>query len=156
MSASFNAEVQTTQSNSWNGLPSANLVLPAGNPYSPFGTAATVSRLTDAYGPLVQNNTGLTAHLGTVFNGDIGRWRWSVTGAYDRAESRVATDTGLDVAGLQARLNAGDPTANPYGPLNGLGWRRAISRGRPRRRDRSTRCSTAGSSRCPRAMCRPA
>ena len=57
-----------------------DLTLPAGNPYSPFGAAATVSRLTDAYGPLVQNNTGLTAHFGTVFNGDIGRWRWSVTG----------------------------------------------------------------------------
>ena len=120
VSASFNAEVQTTQSNSWNGLPSANLALPAGNPYSPFGAAATVSRLTDAYGPLVQNNTGLTAHFGTVFNGDLGKWRWSVTGAYDRAESRVATDTGLDITGLQARLNAGDPTANPYGPLDGL------------------------------------
>ncbi len=120
VAASFNAEIQTTQSNSWNGLPSANLVLPAGNPYSPFGTSATVSRLTDAYGPLVQNNTGLTAHFGTVFNGDLGKWRWSVTGAYDRAESRVATDTGLDLAGFQARLNAGDPTANPYGPLDGL------------------------------------
>jgi hypothetical protein len=121
VSASFNAEVQTTQSNSWNGLPSANLVVPVGNPYSPFATTATVSRLTDAYGPLVQDNTGLTAHLGTAFNGDIGKWRWSLTGSYDRAESRVATDTGLDVTGLQARLNAGDPTANPYGPLDALG-----------------------------------
>ncbi len=121
VSASFNAEVQTTQSNSWNGLPSANLVVPAGNPYSPFTTSATVARLSDAYGPLVQNNTGLTAHLGTAFNGDIGKWRWSLTGAYDRAESRVATDTGLDVTDLQARLNAGDPTVNPYGPLSGLG-----------------------------------
>ncbi|WP_294235884.1 TonB-dependent receptor [uncultured Sphingomonas sp.] len=120
VAASFNAEVQTTQSNSWNGLPSANLLLPAGNPYSPFTTGATITRLSDAYGPLVQNNTGLTAHLGTVFNGDIGKWRWSVTGSYDRAESRVATDTGLDVTGFQARLNAGDPTANPYGPLDML------------------------------------
>ncbi|KTW03125.1 TonB-dependent receptor, partial [Sphingomonas sanguinis] len=121
VSASFNAEVQTTQSNSWNGLPTANLQLPVGNPYSPFATGATVSRLTNAYGPLVQDNTGLTAHLGTVFNGDIGKWRWSLTGSYDRAESRVATDTGLNTADLQARLNANDPTANPYGPLDGLG-----------------------------------
>lgn len=121
VSASFNAEVQTTQSNSWNGLPTANLQLPVGNPYSPFATGATVSRLTNAYGPLVQDNTGLTAHLGTVFNGDIGKWRWSLTGSYDRAESRVATDTGLNTTDLQARLNANDPTANPYGPLNALG-----------------------------------
>lgn len=121
VSASFNAEVQTTQSNSWNGLPTANLQLPVGNPYSPFATGATVSRLTNAYGPLIQDNTGLTAHLGTVFNGDIGKWRWSLTGSYDRAESRVATDTGLNTTDLQARLNANDPTANPYGPLNALG-----------------------------------
>lgn len=121
VSASFNAEVQTTQSNSWNGLPTANLQLPVGNLYSPFATGATVSRLTNAYGPLVQDNTGLTAHLGTVFNGDIGKWRWSLTGSYDRAESRVATDTGLNTADLQARLNANDPTANPYGPLDALG-----------------------------------
>jgi len=121
VAASFNAQLETTQSNSWNGLPSASLTLPAGNPYSPLSTNATISRLSDAYGPLVQDNTGLTAHLGTVFNGDLGRWRWSLTGAYDRTESRVATDTGLDVTGLQARLNAGDPTANPFGPLDGLG-----------------------------------
>ena len=122
VSASFNAEVQATQSNSWNGLPSANLQLPVGNPYSPFGTSATVARLTDAYGPLTQDNTGLTAHFGTVLNGQLSsKWRWSVTGAYDRAESRVATDTGLDIAAFQARLNAGDPTANPYGPLDGIG-----------------------------------
>ncbi len=121
VSASFNAEVQTTQSNSWNGLPTANLQLPVGNPYSPFATGATVSRLTNTYGPLVQDNTGLTAHLGTVFNGDIGKWRWSLTGSYDRAESRVATDTGLNTTDLQARLNANDPTANPYGPLDALG-----------------------------------
>ncbi|NNG58359.1 porin family protein [Sphingomonas paucimobilis] len=122
VSASFNAEVQATQSNSWNGLPSANLPLPVGNPYSPFGTSATVARLTDAYGPLTQDNTGLTAHFGTVLNGQLSsKWRWSVTGAYDRAESRVATDTGLDIAAFQARLNAGDPTANPYGPLDGIG-----------------------------------
>ncbi|MGE7206016.1 TonB-dependent receptor [Sphingomonas sp. NPDC019816] len=121
VAASFNAEVQATQSNSWNGLPSANLQLPVGNPYSPFGTTATIARLTDAYGPLTQDNTGLTAHFGTVLNGQISsKWRWSVTGAYDRAESRVSTETGLDIAAFQARLNAGDPTANPYGPLDGI------------------------------------
>ncbi|MET4898039.1 TonB-dependent receptor [Sphingomonadaceae bacterium jetA1] len=118
--ASFNAQVQTTQSHSWNGLPSANLTLPVGNGFSPFASPATIGRLTDAYGPLTQDNTGLTAHLGTAFNGDLGKWRWSLTGAYDRTESRVATDTGMDVASLQARLNANDPTANPYGPLDGL------------------------------------
>ncbi|WP_343526044.1 TonB-dependent receptor [Sphingomonas sp.] len=121
VAASFNAEVQTTQSNSWQGLPSANLLLPVGNPFSPFSTTATISRLTDAYGPLSQDNTGLTAHLGAVFNGDLGKWRWSLTGAYDRAESRVATDTGLYITGLQARLNANDPTANPFGPIDALG-----------------------------------
>lgn len=122
VAASFNAEVQATQSNSWNGLPSANLQLPVGNPYSPFGTTATIARLTDAYGPLTQDNTGLTAHFGTVLNGQISsKWRWSVTGAYDRAESRVATDTGLDTAAFQARLNANDPTANPYGPIEAIG-----------------------------------
>ncbi|WP_374296494.1 TonB-dependent receptor, partial [Sphingomonas sp.] len=118
VAASINAQVQTTQTSSLQGLPTAQLALPTGNPFSPFGTDVVVARgFDDGFSPLRQQNNALTARLGAALNGELGRWRWTVTGAYDRSESRVATDTGLDVRDFNARLAAGDPTANPFGAL---------------------------------------
>lgn len=118
ISASINAQVQTTQSTSLQGLPTAQLALPSGNPFSPFGTDVVVARGFDGdFSPLRQRNNALTGRLGAALNGELGRWRWTLTGAYDRSESRVATDTGLDAGDFNERLAAGDPGANPFGPL---------------------------------------
>ena len=67
--------------------------------------------------PLAQNNRTITGHLGSTFNGAIGGWQWSLTGAYDHVDSKSFSDTGFDTAAYQARVAAGDPTANPAGPF---------------------------------------
>jgi iron complex outermembrane receptor protein len=121
-SATLNGRVEYTDSLRTNGLPTAAFALPSGNPFSPFGTDVVVDRALDGYLPLQQRNSTLTAHLGTSVNGVFGpKWRWSVTGNYDRSETKTFTETGLDISGFQARINAGDPTANPFGPLSGIG-----------------------------------
>ena len=65
-------------------------------------------------GPLGQRTTGITGHLGTTFNGDIGKWRWNVTGNYDNATNTTLTDIGATdnfarsrstTAGLDAQAN---------------------------------------------------
>ncbi|GGB21094.1 hypothetical protein GCM10011380_08380 [Sphingomonas metalli] len=109
-SASFNARVEATDTNGAYGLPVASFDTGAG----------TVSRLLDGAGfsPLGQDRSELTVHLGAGINGDFGsNWRWTFTGNYDRDRTRTATQTGVDTSGFQARIDAGDPTADPNGLL---------------------------------------
>jgi hypothetical protein len=107
--ASLNASIETSDSTGSFGLPVVTLTTPT----------ATVVRAVDAGEPLRQRSKSLTAHLGSTVNGDLGgpgsAWRWTVTGNYDRVESRTFTDTGVDASAFQARLLSGDPTANPLG-----------------------------------------
>ncbi len=121
VSATVNGRIEATDSISANGLPSVAFTLPAGNPFSPFATDVLVDRALDGYLPLRQRTSGLTAHFGTTLNGMMGKWRWSVTGNYDRSDTETFTDTGLDTTAFQARITAGDPTANPFGPLTSAG-----------------------------------
>ncbi|MDB5704878.1 MAG: TonB-dependent receptor [Sphingomonas bacterium] len=122
VSATINGRLEVTDSISTNGLPSVAFDVPTGNPFSPFGTDVTVDRAIPGYLPLRQQNSAVTAHLGTSFNGSISpKWRWSLTANYDHSDTKTFTETGLDTTAFQARITAGDPTANPFGPLVGLG-----------------------------------
>lgn len=114
--ATINASVAANDGTGLNGLPGITLNVPASNPFATGGTANVVMR-TLGLDPLAQRNTSLTTHLGTTLNGDIGRWRWSLTGNYDRVRSKTYTDV-TDATGFQARINANDPTANPRAGLN--------------------------------------
>lgn len=42
--------------------------------------------------PLQADSDSNTFHAGASSNGRLGRWRWTLTGNYDRAEARVASD----------------------------------------------------------------
>jgi uncharacterized membrane protein YgcG len=115
--ATINGRIEATTGRSLQGLPTVSLSLPAGNPFSPFAGPVLVQRALDDTGPLTQRTTAITSRLGTTLNGDFGRWRWSLIGGYDRIDSTTRTSGGVDASGFQARLNAGDPTANPFGTL---------------------------------------
>ncbi|MBX3595327.1 MAG: TonB-dependent receptor [Sphingomonas sp.] len=117
VAATINLSLEQVQNESLNGLPSASLTLPAGNPFSPFGADTRLFRYYDQFGPLTRSSNNQTLHGGFALNSDIGRWRWSVTGNWDRAETRSVNETGIDATILQARLDAGDVTFNPFGPL---------------------------------------
>ncbi|PTQ61830.1 TonB-dependent receptor-like protein [Sphingomonas aurantiaca] len=108
--ATINGRIESTDSRSLNGLPSATLTLADGS---------TVNRALndDGFLPLAQRVSSIAAHLGTTLNGDIGTWRWNVTGNYDRSDTQTFTDTGVDATAFQARLTAGDPTASPFNRL---------------------------------------
>ncbi|WP_375395151.1 TonB-dependent receptor [uncultured Sphingomonas sp.] len=122
VAASFNGRIESTDSVGTFGLPTVALTVPANSPFSTDGAADTVTRTATGYLPLAQRSSAITSHLGSTFNGDIGQWRWSLTGTYDRTDSKTFTDTGLDPTAYQTQLNAPDPTANPRtGALPGLG-----------------------------------
>ena len=116
--ATVNATFGATRSESLLGLPSAALEVPAGSPFSPFSSPVTVAWDVTRFGPLRQVADGWTAHLGTTLNRDTGAWRFTLTGAYDHAASTTRTDTGVDGASLQRRLDALDPSFNPFVPVD--------------------------------------
>jgi len=130
ISATVNGRLEVTDSQALVGLPTVALTVPAGNPLSPFAGAVVVDRaLGDGYLPLRQQNSSVITHFGTTLNGTLAHWQWSVTGNYDRTESETFTDIGVDPSAFQARLNAGDRTANPYGPLAGQFASLPVNRG---------------------------
>lgn len=99
------------------GLPQATLIVPADNPFSPFAGDVALFRYADSAGPLVRESDGRTARLGVGMNGDILPWRWTFTAAWEHSRNVSRTGTGFDLAGLQSRLDAGDPALNPFAPL---------------------------------------
>lgn len=113
--ATFNATLAATSSDALQGLPGIGLDVPAGNPFSPFGSEVVADRYVDT--PLHQYVTGWTAHLGSTLNKDLGPWRLSLTDAYDHADTQTDTDVGINPAPLQALINQGSTSFSPFGPL---------------------------------------
>ncbi|MGV9006186.1 MAG: TonB-dependent receptor [Brevundimonas sp.] len=99
------------------GLPGVTLTLPGYSPFSPFADDTLLYRYIDRPGALTRESDVLTGNLGTVVSGFLGDWRWTLTGTYDRIETRTHTGRGLDAEALQARLSAGDPAINPFATL---------------------------------------
>ena len=115
--ASFNGTLEARHSESLQGLPAVALAVPAGDPFSPFAGPVTVARSATSFGPLRQTTDTWSAHGGAGFNRDISKWRLSLTGAYDHADTLTHSDTGVDAGGLQTRLAARDPALDPFAPL---------------------------------------
>lgn len=116
--ATVNATVEASDSRSYLGLPAATFALPATNPFSPFSQDVSLYRYIDTLGAKARDSDSLSGHLGGSANGDLGDWRWTVTGNFDQTRSETVTQRGLDVATLQTRLDAGDPGFNPYAALS--------------------------------------
>jgi hypothetical protein len=100
-----------------NGLPTAILVVPAGNPFSPFADPVLVDR----YAPTARERTtdSWTGRIGTAINGNgkgwISAWQWSLVANYSHGETETRTDRGIDLSAVQARLSSDDPSLNPFG-----------------------------------------
>ena len=114
VAATFNTSLNLTDSDSRRGLPGASLTLPTSNPFSPFGSDVALLRYVGDRA-LTQSSEGTSGHLGFTFDKDIAKWRASLTGNLDRSITRIETERGYDVSGLQAALGSGNPAINPFG-----------------------------------------
>lgn len=117
VSASATARVEHSRNESLLGLPSVSLALPANTPYSPFPTAVIVRRYPET-DPLTRNGETTSGNAAFALNGDVGRWRWSLNGNYNRSVSDTRTERGFDATALQAAVRAG--TLDPFGDLGNL------------------------------------
>lgn len=118
VAATINAQLTVNDSDSLRGLPGASLTVPAASPFSPFGQDVTLLRYLGS-GPLTQGVESVGGHLGFTLDKDVAKWRMSLTGNYDRSTTRTSTVRGVDIADLQAGLNAGDAMLNPFGTIPG-------------------------------------
>lgn len=120
VSATLNLGLTASRSNSLLGPARARLVIPGGDPFSPFSQPVALYRYLGELAPLEQNSRNLAGHAGFTLTKDTEDLRLSLTGNYDHAISRTETDRGVDLTGVQSRLTALDPTLNPFAPLAGL------------------------------------
>lgn len=117
VAATGTVRLESSETNALSGLPGVTLNLPGASPFSPFANDTTLYRYADV-DPLERNNRSWSGNAAAAFNGDVGRWRWSLNTSYQRDESRTFTERGLDTTDLQAAIDAGDPDASPFGPLD--------------------------------------
>jgi uncharacterized membrane protein YgcG len=116
VTTSFTLQAERSTSLSKQGLPSGTLLLPAGNPYSPFSEPVDVARYFGGT-PLDQRSGTTSLHGGATINADLtAKWRLSVIGGYDHSEANTDVARGYDLTAYQAALDADDPTVSPYGP----------------------------------------
>ncbi|MDB5454826.1 MAG: TonB-dependent receptor, partial [Caulobacter sp.] len=120
ISATFNISGAASETTSLLGPARARLIVPTGDAFSPFSQDVALYRYLGELAPLEQNGRNLTGHLGFTLNRDTEDWRLSLTGNYDHAVNRTLTDRGVDITGLQTRLNALDPTFNPFAPVGDM------------------------------------
>lgn len=116
VSATINGTFELSNSDTLRGLPGATLLVPSTDPFSPFGQDIALYRYLDS-DALSQNVQTITGHLGFSLNGDFAKWRLSFTGNVDHGDTRTRTETGIDASALQAALDAGDASLNPFGAI---------------------------------------
>lgn len=115
ISASLNARLELSGSESLLGLAPGQVRVPAGNPFSPFANDVALFRL-DPARPLVRQSDTATANAGIALNGRLSDWLWSFTGTYTHDRTDTLTDRRLELAAVQQRVSDGDPALNPFGP----------------------------------------
>ena len=114
----LSASLEDTSRLSYQGLPGVSLNLPASSPFSPYAEDFLVQRYLDAPDALSRTTDTLAGKIGALVDGYLGDWRWTVTGGYDRTETKTRTGRGLDATALQAGVTAG--TVDPFGDLGDL------------------------------------
>ena len=103
----LSASLEDTSRLSYQGLPSVQLALPPSSISEQLYLNApdALSRTTDT----------LEGKVGALVDGYLGDWRWTLTGGYDRTETKTRTGRGLDQDALQTGVTAGaiDPFGDP-------------------------------------------
>lgn len=133
---SINARGSHATSDALNGLPTGTLAIPGSGPYG-TGADTSLERFLST-DPLRQEIRTDTLGTGATLNTDLSkRWKLSVIAGYAHSETRTGTDRGYDISALQAALDAGDPSVNPFGTL-------LASLLGTRQRDRATAFSDSG------------
>ena len=119
----LSASLEDTSRLSYQGLPSVQLALPP--------SSISEQLYLNAPDALARTTDTLEGKVGALVDGYLGDWRWTLTGGYDRTETKTRTGRGLDQDALQAGVTAG--AIDPFGdagqlPLLPFDTARSVSR----------------------------
>lgn len=101
----LSASLEDTSRLSYQGLPSVQLALPP--------SSISEQLYLNAPDALSRTTATLAGKVGALVDGYLGDWRWTLTGGYDRTETKTRTGRGLDQQTLQAGVMAG--LIDPFG-----------------------------------------
>lgn len=101
----LSASLEDTSRLSYQGLPSVQLAVPP--------STVTEMLYLNAPDALSRTTDTLAGKVGALMDGYLGDWRWTLTGGYDRTETKTRTGRGLDQDMLQAGVTAG--VIDPFG-----------------------------------------
>jgi hypothetical protein len=101
----LSASLDDTSSLSYFGLPGVDLIIPP--------SSVPQGLYLDAPDALSRTTDTLSGKFGALMDGYLGDWRWTLTGGYNRTETKTRTGRGLDDDALQAGVTAG--VIDPFG-----------------------------------------
>lgn len=114
-SASFHVAAARSTSDAMVGLPMASVVVPAGNPYSPFGQDVLLTRPLAGERAL-RSATETKSFSSTLnLNGKLAGWDTSLSLSYSQGRSNNLLESGFDLARLQPLITGGMAGLNPFG-----------------------------------------
>ncbi|WOI54744.1 hypothetical protein [Parvularcula sp. LCG005] len=117
--STLSGRLERTETQSRSGLPQATVLIPQGNPFSPFDDDVALYTYADELGPLTRISESLVSNVGFSVVGKPGPWNWTWTGSATQTDSESETDTVLQLATLQAAIDAGSDSVSPFGDLSG-------------------------------------
>lgn len=117
----LSARLTASTQQSRQGLANADVLLPSGNPWSPFANDVRILAYADAPGPLLRDSSSWGGRVAAAFNGQTMGWSWTLTASHDHDETKTTTDRGIDQTFISQRLLDADPGFNPFAPnaING-------------------------------------
>ena len=118
VSATLTAEASHSEGRRLFGVPTGTLAGPAMSPFASVGPSV-LRGFPDA-GALTRNTTSDSATLGLSMNWTKARWRYSVLANGDVTRNVTGSDRGPDLAAVQTRISANDPTLDPLGDVGTL------------------------------------
>lgn len=115
-SASLNLNANRSSSEGERGLPMASVVIPGGNPWSPFADDVLLTRPFAGERAMRTDNGVTSLGASLTVNGKIGTWQTNVGINYSRGWANNLFESGVDVTRVQQAIDTDDPGFNPYGP----------------------------------------
>lgn len=115
-SASLGINAALNRSKQWTGIPIGSIILPPGSSWVAVGgQAVTTSRLLGDT-PLQSGQRSESFGVSATLSGLVAGWQTSLSAFYSHNRNANIYDRGYDISAVQARVDAGDPDFDPFGP----------------------------------------
>jgi iron complex outermembrane recepter protein len=126
LSLSFNGRLNWSETTSLNGLPTARVLIPSTNGFTPFARS-TILALTDPTRPLMTATNSIGGNLSATLTANFAAWRFTTIGRIEE-RTRLFESTRVSGAGLVTIDNATNPFAGNLAATIATSQRRTRSK----------------------------